>query len=328
MVNMANASLYGKSLERKTREEELHLRYGKRWDEYRYLWDAPLKKGEAGVPFPLAYEMQLIDSCNLRCGICHSRRRTGEKLSKEDIDKIFSEGEQNGLCAVSFGLDMEPLVDFDLLMYAVKSAVSHKVMDILICTNGILLTKERMTELCKYATMFMISIDAASAEMYAKIRHSDKYDVLIENIENLVAFRNQLDSAVPQIRLSFCKTNINACEEKAFIEKWENIVDKIDVQNYISTVGEFQELSSGKRAEESFCADPFRRIGILANGDVQCCCHSFRNEDIIIGNIHEETISDIWNGEKLKAIRDAFVNNMDKIPGYCKECLNQRWIFE
>lgn len=327
MINMANPSLYGKSLERRTRDEELHARYGKRWDKYRNLWDAPLKNGEDCISFPLAYEMQLVDSCNLRCGICHSRKRTGEKLSKEDIDEIFSEGESNGLCAAAFGVDTEPMIDFDLLMYAVRSAASHNVMDILIDTNGILLTKERAAELCKYATMFKISVDAASAEMYDKIRHSDKYDVLVENIENLVAIRNQLGSSVPQIRLSFCKTYINACEEKMFIEKWENIVDKIDIQNYISTVGEFQELSSGKSAKATFCADPFRRIGILANGDVQCCCHSFRNEDIIIGNIYEETISDIWNGEKLKAIKGAFAKALDNIPNYCKECLNQRWIF-
>ena len=284
--------------------------------------------GGRSISFPLAYEIQLVDSCNLRCGICHSRRRTGEKLAKEDIDKVFSKGESNGLCAVTFGLDSESMIDFDLLMYAVQSAVSHNIMDILISTNGISLTKERAAELCKYATMIKISIDAASAEMYDKIRHSDRYDMLVENIENLVAIRNQLYSEVPQIRISFCKTYINACEEGMFIEKWENIVDKIDIQNYISTVGEFQELSSGKRVRATFCADPFRRIGILANGDVQCCCHSFRNGDIIIGNIHEGTIRNIWNGEKLKAIKKAFAEDLNNIPDYCKECLNQRWIFE
>lgn len=327
MINKANPSLYARSIERKNRGEELRTRYGKRWDEYRDLWDAPLKNGKDAISFPLSYEVQLVDSCNLKCGICHSRKRTGEKLSKEDIDKIFSEGEKNGLCAVTFGMDSESLIDFDLLVYAMRSAASHKVMDILVGTNGILLTEERAAELCKYATMIKISVDAASAEMYNKIRHSDKYDVLVENIEKLVALRNRLDSAVPQIRLSFCKTYVNASEEKAFFEKWENIVDQIDVQNYISLTGEFQDLSSGKRAEASFCSDPFRRVAILVNGDVQCCC-TFGNEDIIIGNIHEETIRDIWNGEKLRAIKDAFLENLDNIPGHCKECLTQRWIFE
>ena len=119
MANMVDQSVYGASIERKTREEALYSKYGKRWAEYRKLWDALLKIGEGGIPFPLAYEMQLVDSCNLKCGICHSRKRTGEKFSKEDIDKVLSEGEVNGLCAVTFGFDMEALIDFDLLMYAI-----------------------------------------------------------------------------------------------------------------------------------------------------------------------------------------------------------------
>ena len=331
MTNMANVneSIFAKTIERRTRGEILHARHGKRWDEYRDLWDDPLTNGRGGnISFPLAYEIQLTDSCNLRCGHCYNRnKRTGVKLSKEDIDKVFLEGGSNGLCAVSFGFDSESLLDFDLLMYAVKSAASHNVMDILINTNGILLTEERAADLCKYATMIKISVDAASAEMYEKIRHSDKYDVLVKNIENLVALRNRLDSVIPMIRLSFCRTYVNSCEEKIFIEKWENIVDKIDIQNYIG-VGEFQELSSGKKAEMTSCADPFRRIAILANGDVQCCCSAVRNRDILLGNIHDETISDLWNGEKLKAIRDAFVEDLGNIPAYCKECLNNRWIFE
>lgn len=327
MVKMANESLYGDSIELRTREEEMSHRYGERWTKYRSIWDEPLK-WKGGIPFPLAYEIQLVDSCNLRCGICHSRKRTSEKLLREDIDKLFSEGEKNGLCAVTFGLDSESMIDFDLLMYAINSAAYHKVMDILVSTNGILMTSDRAEELCKKVTMIKISVDAASAEMYKQIRHSDKYDVLEENIKNLVDIRNRSGKSVPQIRLSFCKTYVNAGEEKAFIEKWENIIDKIDIQNYISTVGEFQELSSGRRVQTSFCVDPFRRIGILANGNVQCCCHSFRNNDIVIGNFREQSISDIWNGKKLMKIREAFVGSLDNIPLYCKECLNQRWIFD
>lgn len=44
MVKMANASLYGNSIELRTREETMAKKYGERWDNYRALWDAPMKK--------------------------------------------------------------------------------------------------------------------------------------------------------------------------------------------------------------------------------------------------------------------------------------------
>ena len=45
MVNMANESLYGDSIEKRTRDKKIYAKYGIRWEEYRALWDSPLKDG-------------------------------------------------------------------------------------------------------------------------------------------------------------------------------------------------------------------------------------------------------------------------------------------
>ena len=164
-------------------------------------------------------------------------------------------------------------------------------------------------------------------ETYKKIRKSNKFSLVEHNVKSLVEIRNEAGTGLPQIRLSFCKTYVNAAEEQAFIEKWGNIVDQIDIQNYISLVGELQDLETGKRIETAFCKDPFRRVGILANGDVQCCCSSFGNPDIVIGNLNNNTMKVIWQGETNRRIQKAFLEHSDAIPNYCKRCLNSRWEF-
>lgn len=176
-------------------------------------------------------------------------------------------------------------------------------------------------------TLVNISIDAATNETYKIMRNSNKFDLVERNVKKFVDLRNKYNLGLPQIRLSFCKTYANSDEEKLFIEKWYNCVDQIDVQNYISTVGEFNELDKGSKIETQFCKDPFRRVGILCNGDVQCCCCSFGHSDIIIGNIYETSMQEIWNGESMKKIQNAYLNNMEDIPEYCKVCLNSRYSF-
>ena len=323
-----NAMLYAKTKVLTSRDETLEDKYGERYKQYRQIWNANVRE-EGDIPeFPIHYECQLTDSCNLKCAICHDRKRTGVKIDIEVLKKVINEGKKYGLCACSFGLDSESLIDKQILLDTIDCAKNANVMDIMLGTNGILLTEDLSEKLIMGGvTMLRVSIDAATAETYKKMRHSDKFEIVEENIKKFVEIKQQLGLVLPQVRISFCKTYLNSNEENQFIEKWSNIVDQIDIQNYISIVGELQDFSSGKRIENYFCKDSFRRVGILANGDVQCCCSSFGSPDIIIGNIYEQSMYDIWNGQKMKAIQKAFLYDCTNIPDYCKKCIHSRWSF-
>lgn len=201
-------------------------------------------------------------------------------------------------------------------------------MDIIVGSNGLLLSESVSENLIKEGvTLLCISLDAASAETYKNIRRSDHFETVEKNIFSFINMRDRLKASLPQVRLSFCKTYVNAHEEEIFINKWRSIVDNIDIQNYISTVGDFQDLSKGEKLDADFCMEPFRRVGILANGDVQCCCCSFSHQDIVIGNIFKNSMHDIWNGARLRAIQRSFMNTQESIPQYCKMCLNSRYKF-
>lgn len=322
-----NENLYSQGIVNWTRDTVLNARYPEKYGSYRKLWNEDVKS-ESDIPdFPVQYEIQLVDGCNLRCGICHSRKRTGRKLDIEALKRVIEEG-KDSLCAVSVGLDSEGLINKELLLQTLDVARNVGIMDLIVATNGLLLDENYSEELIEAGvTLMNISVDAATADMYQQIRKSSKYDILEKNIKKFVELRNRRGAGLPQIRLSFCKTYLNACEEELFIEKWKNIVDQIDIQNYISTVGEFQDLDKGTNISVDYCKDPFRRVGILANGDVQCCCCSFGHQDIIIGNIYESTMEQIWHGERMRAIQRAFLNDIELVPDYCKTCMRSRYSF-
>ena len=62
----------------------------------------------------------------------------------------------------------------------------------------------------------------------------------------------------------------------------------------------------------------YRRIHILADGDVGVCSCRDIEAEINIGNIKENSLKDLWNGKTLKKYRNDWINK--KIPDICKNC--------
>ena len=319
---MQKKVVYSKTIEKHSREDVLDSKYGEKWVKYRREWN---EDTENIRKFPIEYDIQLCDECNLRCAICHKRKRDYGKLDIGRLKELLCEGAENGLCCVSLGADEECLLHekelFDIISFSRKLGI----MDILVGTNGLLLTEDISKRLLESGvTLVQCSIDAASPEVYKKVRHGD-LDVVERNLNYLIDLRNELGAELPQIRVSFCKNPYNRDEVRTFTSKWENVADKVDIQNYIALAGEFEDFSSAQKITTSFCADPFKRVTILANGNVTCCC-VFSHDDIIIGNVYDKSMSEIWNGKKMRSIQHAFLLGQGH-PEYCIKCMNSHYEF-
>ena len=57
-------------------------------------------------------------------------------------------------------------------------------------------------------------------------------------------------------------------------------------------------------------------MSIMQNGDVYPC--SFL--PVKVGNIFEQSVDEIWNGESLKSFRN---NGISKLSGKCSDCKNK-----
>ncbi len=55
------------------------------------------------------------------------------------------------------------------------------------------------------------------------------------------------------------------------------------------------------------------------NGDVVLCCDDW-NHSTILGNLKNQTIEEIWNGEKLRAIRQAHIKGEFYRVPLCAGC--------
>src|SRR3982751_3856514 len=53
------------------------------------------------------------------------------------------------------------------------------------------------------------------------------------------------------------------------------------------------------------CAMPFTQLALRSNGNIIPCC---LREDYVIGNIKDNSLKEIWNSEKIKALRREFLS--------------------
>jgi radical SAM protein with 4Fe4S-binding SPASM domain len=66
------------------------------------------------------------------------------------------------------------------------------------------------------------------------------------------------------------------------------------------------------------CFEVYRRMHVLSNGDVGVCSCRDIEAEINVGNVSQNSLSEIWRGEKLKELRSAW--SQGKLPEVCKSC--------
>ena len=97
----------------------------------------------------------------------------------------------------------------------------------------------------------------------------------------------------------------NKHEEEEYVKTWQGVVDHVRLGGGIS-----ESFAGYKRDEKSLpirtntCRNLWQKMTILWNGDVTMCCEDV-DGDWILGNLNEQSISEIWNRDKMLAIKRA-----------------------
>jgi len=147
-------------------------------------------------------------ACNLRCVMCpwtEAREKAANKgiMQQEVWDSIRPHLPQ--VRSVDFTGGGEPLLQPSLSEWTAQAKSAGSGTGIL--TNGLLLGKEKATELMAAGLDWVcVSVDGATADVYEKIRLGSSFDRVCENLANLAELRKD---RVPRIMINFVIMHLN-----------------------------------------------------------------------------------------------------------------------
>ena len=248
------------------------------------------------------------NTCNLRCTFCFvtdGMTRDGGFMDFNIFKKIIDDcTDLEHLCMHNWG---EPLLHkdiFRMIEYAKNKGVNYVVMN----TNGTLLTDKMINRIVNSKLdIIRFSIDG-SAETFKRVR-----GVELENIEkNIKKLKIIKEKKKPELKMGVVFTVEEDTEGDAeeYINHWEKIVDHVRLQ---------PKLITSPRTE--VCPEPFGKdygkLVVLWDGRVIPCCVDY-NANLMIGNIQNDTIPNLWKSEKLNILREQHLKG--EFPDTCANC--------
>lgn len=300
--------------------------FGEDFREYRKRWELAEKQLHI-FDFPLFLVIETVNTCNLKCIMCFRHEMPKQKtsvMSMELYERILSEAFNYNCPSLSLNWNNEPLLD-PYLPERISIAKKYGFFDIRINTNANLLSPEKAEQLIDAGlTRLSASIDAVTAEAYAKIRIGGDYNKVVSNLTNFLDIRNRKGAKLPLLRCTFVRIRENEDELAAFIKFWDGKADYSSIQSYIPHTPKEWALELHPNDKSSMtnvtCSQPFERLAISVDGKVYPCCSPIGTE-ILLGNVHDSSLYEIWHRETESKLRMMMKHRTwNKFP-VCRQCL-------
>lgn len=285
---------------------------------------------------PLTIFVDPSDACNFRCRFCptgdkHLMKKVGRKpgimyidVFKKIVDDICEF--EKPIKVLRLYKDGEPLMNpwfAEMVRYAKESGCCEKVDT---TTNASMLTHKKSIEIIDAGLdKINISIEGINKEQYLSFAgRSIDFNKLVENIKFFYDNRKQCEM--------FIKINgdcLSDEDKNEFFEIFGDITDGINIEHTMNCWNEF-EMDDMKQNNEvgiygqpikevQVCPYVFYSISINSDGSVSACFLDW-NRKLLIGDVLEESVKDIWKGNKLAKYQVKFLMKRRNEVPICRNC--------
>lgn len=268
--------------------------------------------------------IEITNRCNLNCIMCDrsSMKRKSEFMDMGLFRRIIDNAARIGVPDVKLNRFGEPLLHPNLLEM-VEYARNKPFSKVYFTSNALLLDEHKSRALIQAGLdAITFSIDGATKETYEKIRRGGSYEKAVNNVLRFHAIRKELGSRTPITSLNTIL--MKETEEEIFdvLDKWEPVFDVVN----LIPVGTYGNIESRSTVEQSGCDFEtipchhiFDRLMVFTNGDATVCCGDIDGV-LSVGNLREQTIEELWKGEKFNRIRRLHLKRDFREIPVCTGC--------
>lgn len=260
-------------------------------------------RGLIPLPFPAEIAIETHAHCNLSCIFCpyaglqREKGRMDPGLFHKIIDEVALESPETRLWLAIMG---EPLMDKRILSF-LNYAYDRGARRVHLNTNGTPL-KGRLAEeiLGSGIEAIYISIDAMTKATFDRVRPGGDFEKIKSNAEKFLEMHANHSGPKPEVCLQFIVMEENESEMEEFERYWLDLgaVVKLRLrQGWGSHISAPDLERMG--IERIPCPWLIRTMNVHWTGAVTQCDPDYE-EKYPAGNLIEQSIKEIWNGELKK----------------------------
>lgn len=280
---------------------------------------------------PLHLDIEATTACNLKCTMCPRtyKLQDGTFWHSGEIDqdlyrRIVVEAKP---ASIKFQYLGEPTLN-PHLADMIRFAKANGVVDVMFNTNATRLTRDLSRDLILSGVdKVFFSFDSPDPEHYNEIRIGADFHTTLANIVAFHEVRAELGRISPLTRASMVLMKENEHQRQAFLDLMAPIVDVVGFGTYLDHGHQDDEakrlvpLRKKDRGQgPAFCCPQlWQRMFIHPDGVVTPCCVD-SDRTLVMGNVKESTVAEIWNGEAYGKLRNMHAAGRSRDIPTCANC--------
>lgn len=300
---------------------------------YRFQRDEIRRHLESLRRIPRGLHVEGTNICNAECVFCAypQMQRKKQTLPLDEFQRIVLEYVAMGGRHVSLTpIVGDPFVDKHMFERLDFLMALDAVTGISFYTNAILMTRDKCERLMTYAKKLHVHVSwgGFERETWNTIMGVAKFEQARDAVLAFIDVKRETGSKIPFTLALRCPDSsctgplwdtLSAARKQGLVEiaampdydSWAGLVKSADLER----VGLRPRRMPYKRGA---CELLFTKPVVLANGDVNACACRDVEAELIVGNVKNEPLAQIWAGEKIDAIIAA--HERGDYPDVCKRC--------
>jgi radical SAM protein with 4Fe4S-binding SPASM domain len=292
---------------------------------------------------PVIYNIETTNACNMRCEMCPRTTMMTRPIENLDMDTYqrvveqiqpFSDTEWQqweDFVERRYGIPKDGMSENHFFLYIIpKVIVLHGYGDPLLDKK----MPERLKMLTERNIPSYFSCNPANIDIEKNLQMFEgglgyiKYS--IESVDDLrhksirgqaSDFTNSYNKIIQlldlkekhdlQTTIVITMLNLNKSNQQEEFEKLKEAFEGLDVYIYLKSQDQVWYKDTHQQTNSihwiEFCQFPWSSMTIKSNGEVTQCVEDFNNE-IVLGDARQESLFDIWNGEKYRKFREDHFN--------------------
>lgn len=289
---------------------------------------------------PYQFSIEATNRCNFKCAFCpqsspdHKDIRPVGNLTIENfrifVKKIKEVNPSNA--NLSICLDGEPLMNKDFPEFIKIS--NEEGLFPRFSSNGRLFSKKIIKKISSYN--YLAAIDFSSEqEVFDKVRGKNgDFEIVLDNLQQLVSeATNNENHKLEIVDITHFNKEYN---EISSLKKMRGLFPSNLPKNIKLWSRQFHNFGGHLQNENEklnnykLCPYPWTSFSATWDGNVVACCRDTEGKTIL-GNVFDQSIEDIWRGNKYIKMREALIQKRVKDVAACEKCdmpysaSNERW---